>query len=451
MEGRGNSLSRRIVLIIAFVLLVLNIILYVIIIGLNKSTLYDMEREKAQLIAKTYAPMLSIQLYLGMNDKVEKLAKQILVNKNVLQVRVLSSNQIIYSSPSINKIEAIAVVENIYEPATKNVIGTIEMIYSVDNYKELLSRNLKIMALFLIVFVLVFIGFSWYIQKQLNPLYKLSLLLGTYRSDSDMVFPYGQKSDEIGLISRALTNMNKRLQIERQKVQQNEQLLIQQSRQAAMGEMIGNIAHQWRQPLNTLGLVLQNLHFEYQMETLNDDFMDHSIDKGNKLIKNMSKTIDDFRNFFKPNKIQENFKVVDIINNTIELIDASFKNVDIKIKTNLDDSIELIGYPSEFSQVILNILSNAKDILVEKKESDRVVQISIYKKDKCCTLEIEDNGGGIPDDIINKVFEPYFTTKDEGKGTGIGLYMTKTIIESNMKGTIRVENSEFGARFIIEI
>jgi signal transduction histidine kinase len=187
------------------------------------------------------------------------------------------------------------------------------------------------------------------------------------------------------------------------------------------------------------------------METLNDEFMDHSIDKGNKLVKTMSKTIDDFRNFFKPNKIQENFKIVDIINNTIELIDASFKNVDIEIKTNLDDSMELMGYPSEFSQVILNILSNAKDILVEKRESDRFVQISTYKEDEHCIIIIEDNAGGISKDIINKVFEPYFTTKDEGKGTGIGLYMTKTIIESNMQGTIKVENSEFGAKFIIEI
>ncbi len=261
------------------------------------------------------------------------------------------------------------------------------------------------------------------------------------------------RTKELEEKSRQLKDLNRtldqRVKEESQKLRQNEQLLIQQSRQAAMGEMIGNIAHQWRQPLNALGLVLQNMQFEHQMGTLDDDFMNRSVDKGKKLTQIMSKTIDDFRNFFKANKLKEHFKIAEVINNTIDLVEASFKNNSIEIKTKLDKNIEFVGHPSEFSQVVLNILSNAKDALIEHKEKDRVVNIETYLSEKIVTIKISDNAGGIPKGVIEKIFEPYFTTKEEGKGTGIGLYMSKTIIETNMSGKISVENSSDGAVFTI--
>jgi signal transduction histidine kinase len=218
-----------------------------------------------------------------------------------------------------------------------------------------------------------------------------------------------------------------------------------------MGEMIGNIAHQWRQPLNALGLVLQNIHFTYQMDELNDEFMQKSIDKGKMLTSSMSKTIDDFRDFFKPNKLKENFNVSQIIKNTTELIEASYNNNNITLKTDLDTDITIEGYPSEFSQVILNILSNAKDALMEYKVSSRIVNIKTYEQNNKIIISIEDNAGGIPKEIISKIFDPYFTTKEEGKGTGIGLYMSKTIIENSMGGELEIVNSTDGAKFIIKL
>ncbi len=255
-----------------------------------------------------------------------------------------------------------------------------------------------------------------------------------------------EKSKELEELNKTL---DERVKKESAKSRKNEQLLIQQSRQAAMGEMIGNIAHQWRQPLNALGLVLQNIHFAYQMDELNDEFMQNSIDKGKKLTKSMSKTIDDFRNFFKPNKIKENFNLSLVIKNTIELLEASYNNNNITLKTELDESIVIEGYPSEFSQVILNILSNAKDALIEHKKHNRQVFIKLIQEDTNVFITIEDNAGGIPEDIITKIFDPYFTTKEEGKGTGIGLYMSKMIIENNMSGKISVQNEENGAFFTI--
>ncbi len=449
MGTKQTSLSKKIVFIIAFVLFTLNIALYVTIIGLNKSTLYDMEREKAQLITKTYAPMLAMQIYLDMDDKIVNIAKQMLVNKSVLQVEVFSNKKSLYRSQNSEKIEGIEVVEDIYEPGSNSKIGTIEMTYSVANYEAVLSRNLKIISIFLIAFIFVFIGFSWYIQKQLNPLHTLASILGSYKPDSNVIFPHSEKNDEIGLIARALTKMHERIQLERQKGQQNEQMLIQQSRQAAMGEMIGNIAHQWRQPLNALGLVLQNIHFTYQMDDLTDEFMEQSVEKGKNLTSNMSKTIDDFRDFFKPNKLKENFNVCQTIENTIDLIEASYKNSNIELQVDLDENIELQGYPSEFSQVVLNIISNAKDALIEHRADDRVIKIVSFSKDGQAIITIEDNAGGIPEDIINKIFDPYFSTKEEGKGTGIGLYMSKTIVETNMGGKLSVENADNGAVFTV--
>ncbi len=255
-----------------------------------------------------------------------------------------------------------------------------------------------------------------------------------------------EKSNELEELNK---NLDKRVKEESEKSRKNEQLLIQQSRQAAMGEMIGNIAHQWRQPLNALGLVLQNIYFNYQMDELDDEFMEKSIDKGKKLTTAMSKTIDDFRDFFKPNKLREQFKVSDIVHSTIDLVDASFRNHNIILETELDNTLHLEGYPSEFSQVVLNILSNAKDALLQEDPLQKRVTIKSYCKEDEMFLEIADNAGGIPEGVIERIFDPYFTTKEEGKGTGIGLYMSKTIIEQNMNGRLQVQNSQEGAHFII--
>ncbi len=255
-----------------------------------------------------------------------------------------------------------------------------------------------------------------------------------------------EKTKELEALNHSL---DERVKEESQKLQKNEKLLIQQSRQAAMGEMIGNIAHQWRQPLNTLGLILQNIDLSYQLGDLDDEMMAQSTQKGNRLIQTMSKTIDDFRNFFKPDKQKAYFEVEELIHQSIELVSASYANHFISIETNFEKGLTFYGYGGEFSQVILNILSNAKDALIEKRASQRKVSLYSHQKEGTIMIEIKDNAGGIPKESIEKVFEPYFTTKEEGKGTGIGLYMSKTIIEENMGGKLYVYNDQEGAVFNI--
>ncbi len=256
------------------------------------------------------------------------------------------------------------------------------------------------------------------------------------------------RTKDLQKLNEELENLVK---TEVRKSREKDRMLIQQSRLAAMGEMIGNIAHQWRQPLNALGLVLQNIQLAYETGRMDSEYLDKATKKGMRLIDSMSHTIDDFRNFFKPNKSKEVFVVSDAIEGALELVDSSFRNHEISVVTDVGDDLRANGYPSEFSQVLLNVLNNAKDALIENGVKNRKIYIRAFKSDENIVIEIEDNAGGIESEIIEKIFDPYFTTKDEGKGTGLGLYMSKMIMQRSMRGQIDAKNTDNGAKFIITI
>lgn len=245
------------------------------------------------------------------------------------------------------------------------------------------------------------------------------------------------------------TTLKRRVGQALKQARQKEQVLIQQSRHAALGEMIGNIAHQWRQPLNALGLLLQNIEFAYQEGELDDHFLDRTVEKGKRLTQQMSQTIDDFRDFFKPNKELEIFHVDAALKTVMDIVGSSLKNNQIEVINEIDHDVCIKGFIGEFSQVLVNLINNAKDVLVEKEMLLRKITIRISKTGSKALIDIKDNGGGIANQIIEKVFDPYFTTKEQGKGTGIGLYMSRVIIENNMKGELTVENRDDGACFSI--
>jgi len=226
--------------------------------------------------------------------------------------------------------------------------------------------------------------------------------------------------------------------------------LQQQSKLASMGEMIGAIAHQWRQPLNEIGISIQNTKYDFQNGQIDEAYIKHFIDENKKVIKFMSKTIDDFRNFFRTDKEKNDFKVKESIQSVISMQSAQLKHHNIALNISGDEFI-YNGLQSEFQQVILNLINNAKDELIKVSfdSTNKYPTINITIKDNI--IYVEDNGGGIPKDIIERIFEPYFTTKEQGKGTGMGLYMSKMIIEDNMGGQLSVENTDIGARFKIAL
>ena len=212
-------------------------------------------------------------------------------------------------------------------------------------------------------------------------------------------------------------------------LREKEQMLIQQSRQAAMGEMIGNIAHQWRQPLNILGLTVQQLLMFYNMDEFTREFLEQSVGKSMQLIQHMSKTIDDFRNYFRPDKEKVEFKLSEAVISTLTLVEDSFKSEHIRIKFIAKSEPVIIGYRNEYAQVILNILNNARDVFKEREIKDPKVSITIFTENGKAVVTIADNAGGIPEEIMGKIFDPYFTTKGPQTGTGLGLFMSKTIID----------------------
>jgi signal transduction histidine kinase len=251
-------------------------------------------------------------------------------------------------------------------------------------------------------------------------------------------------------------DLEKRVEDGIEALNKNEKLLIQQSKMAAMGEMIGNIAHQWRQPLNIISSYMMRIENRYYDDALNDDFVDEISEKVNSTLQYMSKTIDDFRNFFKPSKEKVKFNIYKSIQAIVSITLEQLKNNDIKLNIDVEDkAISAYSYENEFKQVIINIVNNAKDAILKRRESKEIdngsIDIKVYQEDEYAVVKIEDNGGGIPGDIIDKVFDPYFTTKFEAQGTGLGLYMSKTIIEKNMGGLLTVSNSDTGACFVIKI
>ena len=232
---------------------------------------------------------------------------------------------------------------------------------------------------------------------------------------------------------------------------EQEYLMMQQSRLASMGEMIGYIAHQWRQPLAQIGGIFMNLESAYTFGELDEAYLQKSIDRGNEMIKYMSRTIDDFRLFFTPSEEKKNFDVISALQQAINIVSAglNYHHIEV-IMDKQEGEYRAKGSANEFAQVILALLNNAKDALAQSEHSKRVIHISLTRENNMIVLLFCDNGGGIKPDIISKIFHSYVSTKYESGGTGIGLYMSQLIMEQKMQGTIDAYNNEEGACFILK-
>ena len=262
-------------------------------------------------------------------------------------------------------------------------------------------------------------------------------------------------SDELNTLKNVMNemidNLEHKIQEEIHNRTNQEKLLIQQSKLAAMGNMLGNIAHQWRQPISEINAILMEVEAKTRFDKMNDEFLLKNISTCYEVTEHMSSTIGDFQNFFQPSKEKEYFNVHEVCVSAISIINASLKFHNIELIFNINKNSDVFGYPREFAHAILNILSNSKDVIVERKIQNPKITVSIKSGKFFTLIRIEDNAGGIDPQNIDKIFEPYFTTKHATQGTGIGLYMTKMIIENNMEGFVDVENSEKGALFTIKL
>ena len=218
-------------------------------------------------------------------------------------------------------------------------------------------------------------------------------------------------------------------------------IMFQQARLASLGEMLNNIAHQWRQPLGSITMIIQSFQTKMQLGKLNQTFVDEKVQDALLLASNMSNTLDDFKNFFSPNKIKSNFFIKDCIEQSLDLSKYLLNQENIKVKLLIKKNIKINTFYNELSHVFLNIISNSKDALCSNVyKDDRIIKIVVNTFKNTLIINIIDNGGGIPNEILPKIFEPYYTTKYKSAGTGIGLYMTKQIIEKHINGEISCKN-----------
>ena len=243
--------------------------------------------------------------------------------------------------------------------------------------------------------------------------------------------------------------LERRVQEELASNREKDHLLIQQSRLAAMGEMVHNIAHQWRQPLSALGIVIHNIKDDYDYGELTEARLNEAVEKSHRLLQRMSSTVDDFRNFFRPDRETTDFSLESCVEDALFIIADSLRNNGIVVETRLEKGLRAHGHPNQCAQAILNLLANAKEVLLERKIMDGRIGIELERRNGEAILTVQDNAGGIAEAVLPRVFEPYFTTKEQG--SGIGLYMTRTIVEHNLRGRIGATNRDGGALFTLSI
>lgn len=258
----------------------------------------------------------------------------------------------------------------------------------------------------------------------------------------------GEKSTQLRELNKSL---EKRIKEEVEASRDKDRMLILQSRQAAMGEMIGNIAHQWRQPLNTINIIIMDLLEAFKHGELNENYLQNSYNEINRVVQGMSQTIDDFRNFFNPNKEKRVFEVNNIVEQSLAFTNPMLKAHHIESSFNKNSELFITGYPNELMQTLINILNNAKDALIHTDISNKYIRIKSYTDSNKVVIEIQNNGNPIPSEDLEKIFDPYFSTKPEGQGTGLGLFISKTIIEKNMHGNLLASNTQEGVCFLIKL
>ena len=247
-------------------------------------------------------------------------------------------------------------------------------------------------------------------------------------------------------------DLERRVEEEIQKNRQKDALMLHQAKLAALGELIGNIAHQWRQPLNIISMLCQKISRHHKNGTLTDEIMAQSLADALQTIQHMSQTIDDFRGQVEPNREKVTYILEDTLKSTINLLEKSFALSGVRIEADISAQIRLYGFPEDIKQVVLNLLNNAKDAILSHGIAEGVIRVDAsITDDNRLRLNVCDNGGGIEEEVIDKIFEPYFTTKHKAQGTGIGLYMSRRIVEERLGGTIGASNTPGGACLTLDL
>ncbi|MDR3163097.1 MAG: ATP-binding protein [Helicobacteraceae bacterium] len=316
-------------------------------------------------------------------------------------------------------------------------IGVFDLIVAASYDESVVLHDAYVRtAVFFVIWIALVYAASIWSRRSLRD--ELTVKMQTFQTQLAL-----QKQVENALIKKLEAEESKR---------EYEKMLIQQTKMAAMGEMIGAIAHQWRQPLNSIGLYVQDILDAYAAGELDEKYLRSNTEKTMGRLWFMSNTINDFRNFFRPDKERSFFDFSNVVRYVMGMISAQFSDHAIVVNVILPETpVWCLGYENELGQAVINLVSNARDAVLGNDSGNRIIVIRLKSENGYAVLEVEDNGGGISKENLERIFEPYFSTKEQGKGTGIGLYMAKMIVENNMGGIIGVINTENGARLTIRL
>ncbi len=232
----------------------------------------------------------------------------------------------------------------------------------------------------------------------------------------------------------------------------SERLRLLESQQAVMEDLVGNIAHQWRQPLNIVGLAIQKLQFDYEKNEVNDKYLDELVREVLDILKQMSRTVQTFRNFMQTERSKQQFSLNETIRQVLSFVEDSMKSAGIDVRLHTpDEDLMVNNFRNELTRIVLGMLNKSKKILLQNKIDSPGVDLHLFRENRRCVLTLADNGGCIPDQEIEKVFEPYSVSGTRGVGSGMELHMAKTVIERKMKGKLKVRNMDGGVEFRFEL
>ena len=426
-------------------------------------------RTKGEVVYEEHLPPLSTRVPPDVSKRLKTL------KEGVADIKIFNQKDIVAYSPVRVSLDN----ENIIFGGKKNSIDHLlgndgeiwHVVISVDKnriYNYVLRDLAKVinvaMAFILFLSIVIFIV----MDRIGRPLVRLrDTALRIAKGERDMEIR-AEGADEIGDLANSFKYMLQNLKettasrdelekeikknIEAQiALRKKDELLIAQSKQAAMGEMISMIAHQWRQPISVISMTVNNIMIDLELDDLSEDAVRECSAEILTETQYLSQTIDDFRNFFKPDKEKRITSIEELCDDVRKLMGKALENNNIKFSFKGDTSLKIKTYDKELLQVFINLLNNAKDALVDAKVENKSISVSAYKKDGDMVFEFCDNANGVKEEIIDRIFEPYFSTKMEKNGTGLGLYMSKTIVEKHLLGSISVQNRDDGACFIVEI
>ena len=353
------------------------------------------------------------------------------------------------------------------EPILRDILNKAIITLTKDDIQNIVNKWISIkyekvedytylwLLISFIIILLIFFLYRQYLLKHNNNFLQNEILKRTHQLEkSNQILK--EKKDELDKLNSSLEEKIKD-EVEKNKLFQEK--LFKADKLASMGEMMSNIAHQWRQPLSMISTVATGTKIQKEFGTLADEELVQNMDLINKNAQYLSETINDFRNFIKGDRKIKNYDLSTTINNFLHIIESTIKKDSINIILQLEKDIKIDGYPNELIQCLINIFNNAKDALEEIKQENPLIFISTALQNNIITISIKDNAGGIPQNIITKIYDPYFTTKHKSQGTGLGLHMTYKLIDEGMHGKIEAQNVEFeyenkiykGAEFIISL